>query len=179
MNLNLLKIALLVLALAGSIAVAGCGGDDEETLSTITEETTEGPLSPEDYAIKAQTVIVSFANRFGELAIAEVGDISDGQFRRLADQAEGETQDVIEEFDALEPPEEAREGHDQILAALEDFSSKLTDVSDAASSGGKPELRADLQAATVAFQSQLLAATETLNEAGIDIGESPGSPSGG
>lgn len=180
---KLAKIILALLVLTGLIALTGCGGDDdgEETLTTITEETTEGPVSSEDYAIEAQTILVGFATRFQALG-TEIGSASEAEFGGLVDQAETDIRTVIDEFDAIEPPEEAQKGHDQILAALEDFSSKLTDVSDAADGGSQSELRGvvtDLQAAAIDFQGQLLTAAETLNEAGIELGPASGAASGG
>ena len=76
-------------------------------------------------------------------------------------------------------PTEAQEGHDQVLAALEDFSSKLTDVSDAADSGDKTALQdaaTALQEAGLDFQTQLTEAAASLEDAGVSLGGSSATP---
>ena len=184
--MKLLRIPLLILALVGLIALAGCGGDDEEsTESTAVEESTtetsEEALSVEDYTQEVQTVLVEFGTNFATLGADISASSSEEEFGTLVDEAEGEIQGVIDEFGAIQPPEEAQEGHDQILAALEDFSSKLTDVSDAASSGDDTALQdaaMELQTAALDFQDQLLAAAESLSAAGVDL-EGAAAPTGG
>lgn len=181
-----LRIPLILLALVGLIAIAGCGGDDEESTSTeATTETTEatGDTTASDdvtaYTTGAQEVLLSFGTAFTELGTQIQQSKDEEEFATLVGDAETEIQTAIDDFSALEPPEEAQEGHDQILAALEDFSSKLTDVSDAASSGDEQALQTaatELQAAGLDFQKQLTEAAQKLTEAGIDFG---GAPTGG
>ncbi len=192
--MRVLKIPFLVLALVGLIAVSGCGGGDDSTSSSSstatdssttatdasTTDTSSGDaLSADEYSQQAQTVLVAFGTQFTQLGAKIQKSSSPEEFSTLVDQAETEIQGVIDDFGALKPPAEAQEGHDQILAALEDFSSKLTDVSDAAASGDKTAL-ADaataLQQAGVDFQTQLQAAAKSLTDAGINLG---GGSSGG
>ena len=93
----------------------------------------------------------------------------------LVNQAEDQIQGAIDDFSALTPPPEAQEAHDQTLAALEDFSSKLSDVSNAAESGDKQALQEAAQAlqqAGLDFQSQLTEAAQKYQDAGIDLGGS-------
>lgn len=172
-----LRIPLIILALVGLIAVAGCGGDDDTSTSaeeTTTEETTsEEALSAEEYSTEVQSILTEFGTNFQELGSQISAAGSPDEFSGLVDDAESEIQSAIDEFAAITPPEEAQEGHDQVLAALEDFSSKLTDVSDAAESGDDQAL-ADaataLQSAGFDFQDQLLQAQESLQDAGIELG---------
>lgn len=198
--MRILKIPFLILALVGLIAVSGCGGGSDSTSSssstatdastTATDSTTStdasttdtssgDALSADEYSQQAQTVLVAFGTQFTQLGAKIQKSSSPEEFSALVNQAETEIQGVIDDFGALKPPAEAQQGHDQILAALEDFSSKLTDVSDAASSGDKTAL-ADaataLQQAGVDFQTQLQAAAKSLTDAGINLG---GGSSGG
>jgi len=165
--MRILRIPLILLALAGLIALAGCG-DDEESTSTETSEA----LTAEEYTEQARTVLEGFATQFSTLGAQIQQSGTAEEFGSLVDQAEAEIQGTIEEFGALQPPEEAQEGHDQILSALEDFSSKLTDVSDAAASGDKAALQEtaqQLQAAVLDFQEQVAQAVQSLSEAGIEL----------
>ena len=191
--MKFLRIPLIVLALVGLIALAGCGDDDSTTSdestatesSTTTEESTESTttessgdaLSAEEYSTQAQEVLVSFGTSFQKLGAEISASKDEAEFADLVDEAEAEIQTAIDDFSAITPPEEAQEGHDQILAALEDFSSKLTDVSNAAESGDATALQdaaTELQAAGLDFQEQLTQAAESLSEAGIGVGGSAG-----
>ncbi len=189
--MKFLRIPLIVLALVGLIALAGCGDDDStssdsttatESSTTATDEstTTESSgdaLSAEEYSVEAQQVLVSFGTSFQKLGSQISASKSPEEFASLVDEAEAEIQTAIDDFSAIQPPEEAQEGHDQILAALEDFSSKLTDVSNAAASGDQTALAdaaTELQAAGLDFQEQLTQAAQSLSEAGIGVGGSTG-----
>lgn len=177
--MRFLKIPLLILALIGLIAVSGCGGDDSES----SDSTSSDALSTEEYAQEAQAVLVDFGTAFTELGTQIQQSGSPEEFSSLVDDAETEIQGAIDDFGAITPPEEAQEGHDQVLAALEDFSSKLTDVSDAADSGDKTALQdaaSALQEAGLDFQTQLTEAATSLEDAGVSLGgDAPADTSGG
>ena len=167
--MRFLKIPLLVLALIGLIAVSGCGGDDEGSSSESSEA-----LSAEDYETQAREVLTSFGTAFTELGTQISQSSSPEEFSTFVDEAEAEIQTAIDEFGAIEPPEEAQEGHDQILGALEDFSSGLTDVSEAADAGDKAALQeaaGALQQAGLDFQTQIEEADQSLKDAGINLDE--------
>jgi hypothetical protein len=170
--MRLLRIPLLILALVGLIAVAGCGGSDS---SDSTDGTSSEALSSDEYAQQAQQVLVEFGTSFQQLGTQISNSKNPQQFADLVNQAEDQIQGAIDDFSALTPPPEAQEAHDQTLAALEDFSSKLSDVSDAAESGDKQALQEAAQAlqqAGLDFQSQLTEAAQKYQDAGIDLGGS-------
>jgi hypothetical protein len=164
-----LRIPLIILALVGLIAVTGCGGSD----STSGDATSSEALSPEEYAKQAQQVLIEFGTSFQQLGTEISSSKNPQQFSDLVNQAEDQIQTAIDDFDALQPPPEAQEAHDQTLAALENFSSKLTDVSDAAESGDKQALQEAAQAlqqAGLDFQGELTQAAQKYQDAGIDLG---------
>jgi len=170
--MRLLRIPLLILALVGLIAVAGCGGSDS---SDSTDGTSSEALSSDEYAQQAQQVLVEFGTSFQQLGTQISNSKNPQQFGDLVDQAEQEIQGAIDDFSALQPPADAQEGHDQTLSALENFSSKLTDVSDAADSGDKQALQEAAQAlqqAGLDFQTELTQAAQKLQDAGIELGGS-------
>ncbi|HEX2387572.1 MAG TPA: hypothetical protein VHI96_00570 [Solirubrobacterales bacterium] len=170
--MRLLRIPLIVLALVGLIALAGCGGDDSTDSS---DGSSSGALTNEEYAQQAQAILLDFGTSFQQLG-TEISNSKDPQqFGDLVDQAEQEIQGAIDDFSALQPPADAQEGHDQTLSALENFSSKLTDVSDAADSGDKQALQEAAQAlqqAGLDFQTELTQAAQKLQDAGIELGGS-------
>jgi len=170
--MRLLRIPLIILALVGLIALAGCGGDDS---TDSTEATSSEALSDEEYAQEAQAILVEFGTNFQQLGTEISSAKSPQEFGDLVDDAEAEIQGAIDDFSALQPPADAQEGHDQALAALENFSSKLTDVSEAAESGDEQALQEaaqGLQEAAVTFQTELTQAGESLQGAGVDLGGS-------
>ncbi len=170
--MRLLRIPLVILALVGLIAIAGCGGDDS---TDSTEATSSEALSDEEYAQEAQAILIEFGANFQQLG-AEISSAKDPkEFGDLVDDAEAEIQGAIDDFSALQPPADAQEGHDQALAALENFSSKLTDVSEAAESGDDQALQEaaqGLQEAAVTFETELTQAAESFQDAGVDLGGS-------
>ncbi|MCB0877078.1 MAG: hypothetical protein R2718_02375 [Solirubrobacterales bacterium] len=170
--MRLLRIPLLILALVGLIAVAGCGGDDSTDSS---DSSSSEALSNEEYAQQAQAILLEFGTSFQQLGTEISNSKNPDQFSQLVDEAESEIQGAIDDFSALQPPPDAQEGHDQTLSALENFSSKLTDVSEAADSGDNQalvEAAQALQQAGLEFQSELTQAAQKLEDAGIQIGGS-------
>jgi len=178
--MRLLRIPLIVLALVGLIALAGCGGDDS---TDSTDGSSSEALSNEEYAEQAQTILLTFGTSFQELGTEISSSKNPEEFSQLVDEAEAEIQTAIDDFSELQPPADAQEGHDQTLSALENFSSKLTDVSEAADSGDEQALQEAAQAlqqAGLDFQSELTQAASSLQEAGIELGgESTDSTTGG
>ncbi|GIK77069.1 MAG: hypothetical protein EDQ89_06265 [Acidobacteria bacterium] len=170
--MRLLRIPLVILALVGLIALAGCGGGDG---TDSTEATSSDALSDEEYAQEAQAILLEFGTNFQQLG-TEISSAKNAQeFSDLVDDAEAEIQGAIDDFGALQPPADAQEGHDQALAALENFSSKLTDVSEAAESGDEQALQEAAQAlqeAAVTFETELTQAAESFQEAGVELGGS-------
>lgn len=170
--MRLLRIPLIVLALVGLIALAGCGSDDSTDSS---DSSSSEALSNEEYAQQAQAILLEFGTNFQQLGTEISNSKDEAQFADLVNEAEDEIQGAIDEFSALQPPPDAQEGHDQTLSALENFSSKLTDVSDAAESGDKQALQeaaTALQQAGLDFQTELTQAAQSLSDAGIELGGS-------
>lgn len=171
--MRVLRISFLVLALFGLIAVAGCGSSD----STESDSTSSEALSNEEYASQVQTILTDFGSNFSDLGSQISNSENSAEFSDLVDQAEGEIQTAIDELNAITPPADAQEGHDQMVAALENFSSKLTDVSEAADSGDDKALvesAQSLQTAAIDFQTDLQQAAQSLQEAGITLDDSSG-----
>lgn len=167
--MRLLRIPFILLALVGLIAVAGCGSSDS------TDSSTSATLTDDEYTQQAEAILISFGTSFQQLGTQISNSKDTAQFSDLVNQAETEIQGAIDDFSALNPPADAQAGNDQVLSALENFSSKLTDVSDAADSGDKQalaEAATALQSAGVDFQTELTQAQQSLSDAGITLGGS-------
>jgi hypothetical protein len=175
--MRILRTPLIVLALTGLIALSGCGGGDSSDSSTSSDA-----LSVDEYTTQVQQALTDFGTQFTTLGTQIQQAKTSDELSGLVDQAETEIQGAIDDFDAIQPPDEAQEGHDQIIAALEDFSSKLTDVSEAADSGDKSSFQdaaAALQQAGTDFGTQLQEAAQSLSDAGINLGAGSGASSSG
>ncbi len=169
--MRVLRIPFIILAVFGLIAVAGCGGSDS------TDSSSSEALTNEEYAQQASTILLEFGTSFQQLGADISASNTTEEFSTLVNQAEDEIQTAIDQFSALTPPADAQEGHDQTLSALENFSSKLTDVSEAADSGDDQALQEaaqGLQQAGLDFQTELTQAAQSLQDAGISLDGSSG-----
>lgn len=169
--MRVLRISFLVLAVFGLVAVAGCGSSDSS------DSTSSEALSNEEYAEQVQTILTDFGSSFSDLGSQISNSENADQFSDLVNQAEDEIQSAIDDLNAITPPADAQEGHDQMVAALENFSSKLTDVSEAADSGDDKALvqaAQSLQTAAIDFQTDLQQAAQSLQDAGITLDDSSG-----
>jgi hypothetical protein len=184
-----LKITLMLLALVGLIAVAGCGGSDDSSSSddTAATETTSSDTSTAtdttsaddgDYAQQLTTILTDFGTTFQTLgtklqSVKDQDALSEG-----ISQLEDQIQTTISDLKALDAPPEAQEGQDEIIAAFEAFSEKLTAVGDAVDSGDASAAKTaaqDLQDAAQTFQEDFGAGIQKITESGVSVGSGAGS----
>ena len=182
-----LKISLMLLALVGLVAVAGCGGDDSSSSTTssttATESTTTATDSTStdaasgDYAQQLTSVLTEFGTSFQALG-TKLQNVSDKDALATGiDELESQIGTTISDLKALEAPPEAQEGQDEVIAAFEAFSGKLTDVSDAVSSGDAAAATSaakELQAAASTLQTDFTAGISKIAQAGVDVGTGSG-----
>ena len=126
-----LRTPLTVLALVGLIAISGCGGDDSGTSSTAS--TSSEQLSADDYGQQLTAALVPLFTSLQGLQSFDPQNPED--FGTQIQPTEDSFAKAIDEVNALQPPDEAQDGQDQLVAALEDFSSKLTDLSNSVEAG--------------------------------------------
>lgn len=170
------KVACAVVFLAMAVGLVACGGDsgggsDEGERAEPREE-----LNNQRYAEEVTATMIGLSTVLQTVDSAEGPqdlDLNRKQLDRLGDQI----RHTVDEFGAIDPPGDAQEGHDRILAALEDFSSKYSDVAEAIEEEGKPteETFVDLRTAIFELQDQYLQAREILIDAGVELGNSQGS----
>jgi hypothetical protein len=170
MNFDLKRKAALIAALA-ALAIAGCGGDDDDggDDSAAATESAE-PLSSEDYATEIEGILTAFGEESISLgtelsSAATPEDLQSG----VAD-LEEITQTAVDDLNAIEPPEEAAEGHDTLVGALEGYLSDIQSLADAVETDdpeAAQEAALEFQEAAVDVQSELADAASQLQEAGI------------
>jgi hypothetical protein len=134
-----LVVAVVLLAALGGLA---CGGDDGAA-----DRFREGY----NRAIQRLNEVNSNIQESGAELAARPGDEIGREFDRIAETAARTRDDLAE----LEPPDEAREEFDELLAAIED---------------GVRDIRAAADAARSGNQDRFNEAAERLSESGREIG---------
>ena len=189
---KLARLLFLVLAIAGLIALSGCGDDESTTTAAdTTSESTEAtePADEEvsstsedpdagassEYGKELTTILGDFAQSFQEQGAALQGTTDPAQLADGIDSLEDTLETTIDDLSALDVPEEAQEGHDEIVASFENLSSKLADVSDAVDSDdaqAATKAASALQASVADFTEQFTAGLTKVAGAGIEIDSS-------
>ncbi len=169
MHFDLKRKTALVAATA-ALAIAGCGGDDDDGGDS------GEALSEEDYATEIESVLTTF----GEESIALGTELSSAQtpeeLRSGVDDLQALTQTAVDDLNDITPPEDAAEGHETLTGALEGYLSDIETLASAVESDDPQEAEEAalaFQEAAVDVQSELGEAASQLEEAGIEA------PSGG
>jgi hypothetical protein len=135
-----LLLAALMLVLA-ALVVAGCGEDDD---------TADQFRDGYNAAIQRLNAVNSDIRESGEELASKPGPQIAREFDRIAETAAQTRSDLSQ----LEPPEDARDEFDELLAAIKD---------------GAANIRAVADAARRENQQQFLDATKALSESGEEI----------
>lgn len=169
MHFDLKRKTALVAATA-ALAIAGCGGDDDDGGDS------GEALSAEDYATEIESILTTF----GEESIALGTELSSAQtpeeLRSGVADLQALTQTAVDDLNAITPPEDAAEGHDTLTGALEGYLDDIETLASAVESDDPQEAEdaaLAFQEAAVDVQSELGEAASQLEEAGIEA------PSGG
>lgn len=167
-------IAALVSLAALVVLLGACGEDDRGEPSEQGERSEREELSSQRYAEELRETMVGLGSELQ--AVENATTPKDLGMSRREVEALGETiRRTVDEFGAIDPPNDAQEGHDRILAALEDFSSKYNDVAEAVEADGRvsEDSFTALRAATFELQDQYLQGQEILIDDGIETWVSP------
>jgi hypothetical protein len=159
-----LKRKTALVAATAALAVTGCGGDDGD------DGGSGEPLSEEDYASEIEGILTTFGEESVSLGTELSSATSPDELRSGVGDLEDLTQTAVDDLNAIEPPEEAAEGHETLTGALEGYLSDIQDLGSAVQ-GDDPEAAQqaalDFQKAAVDVQSQLSEAASQLEDAGI------------
>ena len=166
-----LKRKTALIAAAAALAIAGCGGDDDDSSGDSGE-----PLSEEDYATEIESVLTTFGEESISLGTELSSATTPDELRSGVSDLQALTETAVDDLNAIEPPEEAAEGHETLTGALEGYLSDIETLAGAVESDdpkAAQEAALDFQEAAVDVQSELAEAASQLEEAGIEA------PSGG
>lgn len=173
MNFDLRKpLALFVMLIA--LVVAGCGGDDGEEETTETE--TEA-LSAEEYEQELGDILAPLGTELQEIGAATQAGTSDEDAVAGVEEASATLDGAIGDLSAIEPPEEAAEGHDMLITSLEAFKGAADDfaATDLEDMAAVQEALTAFQESVITFQEDFQAGATQLQEAGIEP-QSPTAP---
>lgn len=166
--MSLFRISSLIAMIAVLAALVGCGGDSAD-------ESGGEPLSTSEYEQQVTDVLAPVGP-----ALQKIGE-STSQAGTPEEAAEGVGEaeeilgDAVADLDAIEPPEEVADAHDQMITAIEGFEAAAADFREVAEGGDEQEaLEAapDFVAAATEFQTELQDVTTQFQDAGIQLGGS-------
>jgi hypothetical protein len=147
--MNRALCAVGVLLLAGAFAVAACGSNEED--NDYVEQVNE----IQNRLVDEVTETVSGDPPANPRAAAEVAADLQGVFTSTAN-----------EFDAVEPPDDVADLHDELVGAIRGVGARIGEAEKAFASGSsKQAARAalELQSATTDLQPQLTALIDDIN----------------
>jgi hypothetical protein len=179
-----LKIILMLMAVVGLLAVAGCGSSDDDSTGdtsattdttatdTTATDTTATDSDSSDYAQQLTSILSDSLASLQSLSSIQSVKTPD-EFSAKIDDAQQQIQGTIDDLKALTPPEGAQEAQDQLIAAYENFNEKLGAVGDAVSSGDASAVTkaaAELTQAGQDFQQEVTDAGQKFDAAGVQVG---------
>ena len=156
-----------MLALVAALLVAGCGGDDEG------DEGSAEPVSEEEYATEIGDILTGFGEESINLASSLAEAQSTDELLSGVEELSDLTETSVDELTAIEPPEEASEGHETLTTALEGYLDDLNNLSTALEDAGDDpqavqDAALEFQEAATSVQTDLQEAATQLQEAGIE-----------
>lgn len=165
MRISRVALGLAVAAPASALLV-GCGGgtSDNETYGDSFTAVAQ-PLT---------TALVDLGNAVGVAT-------SRKQIAAALGRTEEALQTASEDFNALDPPEDAAEIQDTLISALGKFEQKVEQARDVARDGSDGEFQAaiaDFNAESQSFAAALAEIGQQLDNAGIQLGEPTIDPAG-
>jgi hypothetical protein len=188
---------LALLAVIGLIALAGCGGDESTTTAAETETEATAPSDEElsstiedalddpdagasgEYGTELSAILGEFTQTFQDEGAALQGATDPAQLASGIETLEGALQTTIDDLSALEVPEAAQAGHEEVVASFEDLSSKLADVGsavDAEDQQAAQQAVIDLQSSVSGFLQQFSSGLQKIASSGVQIDPSAVSP---
>lgn len=182
-----LKITIVLAALVGLLAFAGCGDDDDSTsatatdaTTTATDETATDETTSDDsseYGNELSAILTDFGTSFQQIGAQIQGSENPDDYVRAFDDFESEIDRTISDIEALDTPEEAQQGQDDLVAALRNFGDSIGAFGDELSGGDPDSIQSALtefQKEATTFQTDATAALAEIADAGVSIDGSSG-----
>jgi hypothetical protein len=152
---------LLVALMAAAALAAGCDDDDG------------GALSDEEYTKQVQAILTTFADESTRLGAvmqqASTAEEFEAPVADLHDVVEGN----VDDLEAIDPPEEAAEGHEAMTSAMTDYEGNIADLLEVVEGGETAAIRtavAEFGDQAGPSQTAISEAREQLETAGFEVG---------
>jgi hypothetical protein len=154
--------SLLTAVVAAAALAAGCNGDDG------------GALSDDEYADKIRPYLTDFGDESQRLAEELQATATNEEAAPLVEDLETLTQTTVDDLEGVEPPEDASDGHQALIDALDGYLAAVSQLLGVIESGSD----AEIQEAGAEFVNQaqetlqgLEDARGQLEDAGVPVGE--------
>jgi hypothetical protein len=158
------QILACIAALLAFALVAGCGGDDDDD--------GEDALSAEEYSSQIDAELAAFNEEFASLGQEAATPESPEDYLDAVTAVQDRVGETVETLEGVEPPEEAADFHEGLIAAMSDLQASFQPVIDATEAEdrqGLIEAAQELQATTADFAQQATDLAADAEDAGLDI----------
>ena len=154
-----------LLAVLAALALPACGDDDDDS--------GDGgeALSAEEYDAEMEAALQTFAE-LDQLSAPLANPESVEQYVTGVREIVTEIDGTVSDLEAIEPPENVSEEHDELISAVEAYRDVFPPVADAAEAGDNAALQSgatDLQAAAFEFQETATDLDQRFEDEGIDL----------
>ena len=165
--------SLLVLAAAATLAIAGCGGDDDTTDTSGTSGATGVagvPLSQDEFVSQGNAICDDVNTQLRDLQAPDGNDLQ--SIADYAEQGIAIVEPALEQFQALTPPEDLQSTWDEYLSSAEEQIELDRQLQAAAAAGDQKQVESLIQ------QLQELDNDSVAKELGLDTCAEDSSPAG-
>ncbi len=152
--------SILLLALAGGLLLAACGGDEELSRGEYERELQEA----------AREIETAYTGVGSELRMVGAGSTSLDQAAAEVEAAHQQLEESADELGSLDAPAEADEAHEELVAGLSELVDELGEFRDALEDGDAQRLQ-DFAARFGSLESlrKIERATRALERQGYDV----------
>lgn len=164
-DLSRARLLSLLAALLGALAIAGCGGDEEEPAA---DEPAVDEEASQEYVEEVRQAIGPVASQSQDLINQALQARSVDDLVMPLGNAEDAYRDAVDDLDGITPPAESEDLHTDLIAAHESIAQGASDAVQAAKNG-EPQGLQEFQRAGEEYREETERITQEFAERGIEF----------